>query len=178
MTRSLNYGYGRMIDGGDSKRIMEIVIMGIGKTSVRYIEEGIQEYNNRICHYIPLKLLWLRDIKGGGKIPIQRQKDIEGEMFLQQLKPGDRVILLDEKGREYTSREYATWYEKQMNSGFKRLIFIIGGPYGFSDALYQRCDHKISFSKMTFNHEMIRLFLIEQLYRAHTILRGEPYHHD
>ena len=103
---------------------------------------------------------------------------LEGEQFLNYFQSGDFVVLLDEKGKEFTSREYASYIDKKMNVVPKRLIFIIGGPYGFSSEVYARADDKISFSKMTFSHEMIRLFFVEQLYRAMTILRGEPYHHD
>ena len=107
-----------------------------------------------------------------------RQKELEGEVILAKLQPSDMVILLDERGKEFTSREFAVWMEKQMASGRKRIVFVIGGPYGFSQSVYDRADGKVSMSKMTFNHEMIRLFFVEQMYRAMTILRGEPYHHD
>ena len=121
---------------------------------------------------------WLRDVKGAGQLAEVRQKELEGEVILAKLQPSDMVILLDERGKEFTSREFAVWMEKQMASGRKRIVVVIGGPYGFSQSVYDRADGKVSMSKMTFNHEMIRLFFVEQMYRAMTILRGEPYHHD
>ena len=118
------------------------------------------------------------EIKGAESVTQQRQKELEGESILRNVTPSDRVVLLDENGREFTSREFAAFVDKQMVSGVKRLVFVVGGPYGFSDAVYARADSKLSLSRMTFNHEMVRLFFIEQLYRAMTIRRGEPYHHD
>ena len=106
------------------------------------------------------------------------QKELEGQMMLERLQPSDYVMLLDERGTEMTSREFAGFVDKRMSSGLKRLVFVIGGPYGFSPAIYERADAKVSLSRMTFNHEMVRLFFTEQIYRAMTILRGEPYHHD
>lgn len=106
------------------------------------------------------------------------QKNSEGEIILKKIVPSDYVVLLDERGVEYTSTAFAAWMQRQMASGRKRLMFVIGGPYGFSEAVYQRADAKLSLSKMTFNHEMVRMFFIEQVYRGMTILRGEPYHHD
>lgn len=157
---------------------MEILLLGIGRTAMGFIEEGIREYEGRLNRYIRFRHEWLRDVKGGGQLPEAKQKELEGDMLLAKILPSDSVVLLDEKGREFTSREFAEWSSRQMASGLKRLVFIIGGPYGFSEAVYKRANAKISLSRMTFNHEMVRLFFIEQLYRAQTILRGEPYHHD
>lgn len=120
----------------------------------------------------------LPDAKGGKSMSREQQKELEGKGFLSKIGSGDMLVLLDERGREFTSKEFAGYLEKLMASGRKRVVFLIGGPYGFSPAVYQRADAKISLSKMTFNHEMVRLFFIEQIYRGMTILRGEPYHHD
>lgn len=157
---------------------MELQLIAIGRTSMKFVAEGIGEYENRLKRYVPFRMECLRDVKGVGQLPEARQKELEGEQILGKLLPSDMVILLDEHGKEHTSRGFAQWLEKQMATGRKRLVFIIGGPYGFSQAVYQRADAKISLSQMTFNHEMVRLFFVEQIYRAMTILRGEPYHHD
>lgn len=157
---------------------MEIVLLGIGRTNMSFVEEGIREYTLRLSRYIPFRCEWLRDIKGGGQMPEKRQKELEGEMLLGKIQTSDMVVLLDERGNEFTSRGFSDWLSRQMASGRKRLLFIIGGPYGFSQKVYARADSKISLSRMTFNHEMVRIFFIEQLYRAQTIMRGEPYHHE
>lgn len=152
--------------------------MVIGRTSARYLQDGIDGYVKRLAHYIPFELRYLPDIKTTKSLTSERQKELEGEQFLAQLQPGDFLVLLDERGKEMTSRDFATYIYRKMQCVPKRMIFVIGGPYGFSQAVYQRADDKISLSKMTFSHEMVRLFFTEQLYRAMTILRGEPYHHD
>lgn len=152
--------------------------MVIGRTSARYLQDGIDGYVKRLAHYIPFELRYLPDIKTTKSLTSERQKELEGEQFLAQLQPGDFLVLLDERGKEMTSRDFATYIDRKMQCVPKRMIFVIGGPYGFSQAVYQRADDKISLSKMTFSHEMVRLFFTEQLYRVMTILRGEPYHHD
>ena len=157
---------------------MKIELIAIGRTSTRYIQEGIDNYVKRLKHYVPFDVTYLPDIKTTKTMTEAKQKELEGELFLSQLQPGDRLVLLDERGKEFTSREFSAYIDKMMNVVPKRLIFIIGGPYGFSEAVYARADFKVSLSKMTFSHEMVRLFFTEQLYRAMTILRGEPYHHD
>lgn len=157
---------------------MDIIVLGIGKTNMGFVEAGMQEYQNRLRRYVPFRCEWLKDVKGAGRISEDRQKALEEEAFLAYLTPNDHVVLLDEKGKEFTSREFALWIEKRMAAGRKRIIFIIGGPYGFGDRIYKRADEMVSLSRMTFNHEMIRLFFTEQIYRAMTILRNEPYHHD
>ncbi len=157
---------------------MEIMLTGIGKTGMSFIEDGLKEYESRLKRYVPFRMEWIKDVKGAGRIPEERQKELEGEEFVKNINPGDYVAILDEKGKEFTSRQFADWLQKRMVAGGKRLLFLIGGPYGFSDAIYERADEKLSLSKMTFNHEMVRLFFIEQLYRSMTILRNEPYHHD
>jgi 23S rRNA (pseudouridine1915-N3)-methyltransferase len=132
----------------------------------------------RLTHYIPYEIRTINDVKTTRGMTADRQKELEGEQILAQFQPGDRVILLDERGREMTSREFSEYIDKAMSTVSKRLLFVVGGPYGFSKKVYERADGMLSLSKMTFSHEMIRLFFTEQVYRAMTILRGEPYHHD
>lgn len=157
---------------------MKIEFIVIGKTVSRYLQEGIDSYVKRIGHYIPFSVTCLQDVKSTKALTEERQKELEGEMVLSILQPGDFLVLLDERGNEYTSREFASFIAKKMLTVPKRLIFLVGGPYGFSKAVYSRADDKISLSRMTFSHEMVRLFFTGQIYRAMTILRGEPYHHD
>jgi 23S rRNA (pseudouridine1915-N3)-methyltransferase len=156
---------------------MEITLLTIGKTGISYIQEGIAEYCKRLRRYIPYSILELPDPRRG-KLSEQEQKEAEADLLLRQITDGDYVVLLDEKGREYTSREFAAWLERLMGSGRKRTLFIVGGPYGFSERIYARGDAQMSLSKMTFNHEMVRLFFTEQVYRGVSILNGLPYHHD
>lgn len=157
---------------------MKIELMVIGRTGARYLQDGIDGYIKRLSHYVPFELRCLPDIKTTKSLTEERQKELEGEQFLSQLQPGDCLVLLDERGKELTSREFASYIDRKMVSVPKRMLFVIGGPYGFSKAVYDRADDKLSLSRMTFSHEMVRLFFTEQLYRAMTILRGEPYHHD
>lgn len=156
---------------------MKIQIITIGKTSASYLKEGIDIYLKRLHHYAKVEWKELPDAaaKGLAADPLKKK---EGEAILQNIKPDEALILLDEKGKHYTSREFADFMQKKMNAGTKSLCFVIGGAFGFSDEVYARANAQISFSKMTLSHEMIRLFLAEQLYRAHTILKGESYHHD
>ena len=156
---------------------MEISLIVIGKTNARYLQEGIDEYIKRLKHYIPYSITVLPDIKNTKKLTEQQQTEAEGKLMLDALKPGDCLVLLDERGKEFTSVAFADYLQRKMNAGLRRLVFVIGGPYGFSQSVYDRADEKISLSKMTFSHEMIRLFFTEQIYRAMTIQRGEPYHH-
>lgn len=157
---------------------MKITLVCIGKTRDSNIAQSIAGYSSRLTHYINFEFIALPDLKSTSKLTEQQQKEKEGAMILSSIQPSDRVILLDERGRMLTSREFAVALDRQMGSGLKRLVFVIGGPYGFSQAVYDRADSKLSLSKMTFSHEMVRLFFVEQVYRAMTILRGEPYHHD
>lgn len=157
---------------------MKIVVVAVGKTQTDYLINGIEGYLARLKHYIPVEMLIIPDLKATKTLSEAQQKQREGQEILAALRPGDRMILLDEKGRQYTSREFSDFIASAMNSGIKRLLFVIGGPYGFSSEVYERADGKISLSRMTFSHEMVRLFFVEQIYRAMTILRGEPYHHD
>ncbi|MBD5214239.1 MAG: 23S rRNA (pseudouridine(1915)-N(3))-methyltransferase RlmH [Bacteroidales bacterium] len=157
---------------------MKIQLLVIGKTSADYISKGTDLYLNRLSHYIPTEIKVLPDIKNTRKLTEEQQKTAEGEQFLNALQGGDYVVILDERGKEFTSREFSTFIQQKMNTVSRNLVFIIGGPYGFSKAVYDRADSLLSLSRMTFSHEMVRLFFIEQIYRAMTILRGEPYHHD
>lgn len=157
---------------------MKITLLAIGKTNAKYLQEGIEQYAKRLGHYIPFELKILPDVKTTKSLTTDKQKEMEGQMFLAAIGQGDWVTLLDERGKEFTSREFANYIDKKMVTLPKNLIFIIGGPYGFSQEMYDRANEKLSLSKMTFSHEMIRLFFIEQIYRAMTILKGEPYHHD
>lgn len=157
---------------------MKIQLLVIGKTATPYLVTGIEMYLDRLKHYIPFEIKVLPDVKNARKLSRDQIKQAEGELFLAQLQPGDNVILLDERGREMTSTELSQFIDRKMSTVSRNLTFIIGGAYGFSQAVYDRADGKLSLSKMTFNHEMVRLFFVEQVYRAMTILRGEPYHHD
>jgi len=151
--------------------------MAVGRTSIDFVRRGIDEYLNRLQHYLSVDVKIIPDVKRTASLTEDKQKDMEGAAILAAVQPSDRVILLDERGKEYSSEEFAAFMEKQMLSGAKRLVFVVGGPYGFSPEVYSRADGKLSLSRMTFNHEMVRLFFVEQLYRSQTILRGEPYHH-
>ena len=157
---------------------MKIGLIVIGKTDARYFVESIEEYRGGLIHYIPFELEVIPDIKNAKNLSEAQQKEREGELILKALQPGDYLVLLDEHGKEFTSMQFATYIEKKMHTVPKRLVFVVGGPYGFSEAVYRAASEKISLSKMTFSHQMIRLIFIEQLYRAMTILHGEPYHHE
>lgn len=157
---------------------MKIILLAIGKTQSRTISDGIRQYTDRIEHYIPFELQLLPDLKSSRGLTEALQKQKEGDAILSALQTTDMVVLLDERGKQLTSRQFADFIEKRMSSGLKRLVFVVGGPYGFSEEVYARANGKLSLSLMTFNHEMVRLFFVEQIYRAMTILRGEPYHHD
>lgn len=152
--------------------------MVVGKTGSANLKAGIEEYARRINRYIPFDIVALPDVKTSRKLTEMAQKQAEGEMMLQRIQGGDHVVLLDERGRELTSREFSLDLERKAQTVAKQLWFIVGGPYGFSPAVYSRANEKLSLSKMTFPHEMVRLFFTEQLYRAFTIQRNEPYHHD
>lgn len=157
---------------------MKFCLLTIGKTTSDILAKGIADYTARVNRYVGFELIQLPDLKSTRGLTEQQQKEKEGEMIIGALQPSDMVVLLDEKGKEYTSREFAALQATMMNRGVKRLVYVVGGPYGFAPRVYDRADAKISLSKMTFSHEMVRLFFVEQLYRAMTILRGEPYHHD
>ena len=150
---------------------MNIKLIAVGKTDNPALQQLISTYEKRLSYYINFELQLLPDIKNSKSVSENQQKIKEGELILSNL------ILLDERGKEYTSIDFADELQKKMNAGIKQLTFVIGGPYGFSQAVYQRANSKLSLSKLTFSHQMIRLFFVEQLYRAFTILRNEPYHH-
>jgi ribosomal RNA large subunit methyltransferase H len=157
---------------------MQLSLLVLGKTDSAQIETEIKRYESRLKHYLPFELRVIPDVRRGSKLTPEEQKRAEGIELLRYITPTDRVYLFDERGESYTSRAFATFIERAMVSGERRLVFIIGGPYGFSPEVYDRADGQVSLSRMTFSHQMVRLFAIEQLYRAQTIIRGEPYHHD
>ena len=157
---------------------MKIKLLAIGKTDNKNLQQLIETYQNRLKHYIKFDISIITDIKNVKNLSENQQKEKEGELILKQLQPTDQLVLLDEKGKEFRSVEFSKFLQKKMNSGIKQLVLVIGGPYGFSDAVYKKSNGKISLSKMTFSHQMIRLFIVEQLYRGFTILKNEPYHHE
>ena len=157
---------------------MKITLAVIGKTEVGFVRQGIDEYVKRLQHYVPFNIQYIGDVKGTRNMSEPQQKTAEGKQLLGALETSDYVVLLDEHGTERTSMDYSQWLERRMASGSKRLVFVVGGPYGFSPEVYDRANEKISLSKMTFPHELVRLIFVEQLYRAFTILRHEPYHHE
>ena len=156
---------------------MKIILLVIGKTDEAYLQKGLEIFLKRIPHYVSFEMKVIPDIKNAKNLSEEQQKDKEGELILQQILSSDELFLLDENGLEASSVDFARFLEKKMLSGIKRLVFVIGGPYGFSGNVYSRAIGKISLSKMTFSHQMVRLIFAEQLYRALTILKGEPYHH-
>lgn len=157
---------------------MKVAFVVIGKTDSPYFSEAIREYQNRLGHYIPFEMQVLPDIKNVRNLSESQQKEKEGELILKALQPGDYLVLLDEKGKEFTSMQFAAYIEKKTHTVSRRLVFVVGGPYGFSESVYKAASEKISLSKMTFSHQMIRVIFLEQLYRAMTILNNEPYHHE
>lgn len=156
---------------------MKTILIQVGKTVNKHFIAGINDYLERVVHYMPFEVITIPELKNTKNLSEDQQKLAEGELILKHLQPSDTVVLLDEHGHEYRSIEFARWIQqKQQNA--RRLIFIIGGLYGFSQAVYQRANEQLSLSKMTFSHQMIRLTFMEQVYRACTIIRGEPYHHE
>ena len=156
---------------------MKTTLILVGKTTDKPFQAGIDDYISRIAHYMPFETLTIPELKNTKNLTEEQQKTAEGELILKQLQPSDTVVLLDEHGREMRSVEFARWLEQKRNTA-RRLVFIIGGPYGFSQAVYSRANEQVSLSKMTFSHQMIRLVFTEQIYRACTIIKGEPYHHE
>jgi len=156
---------------------MQITLLAIGKTDNKQLQYLIDEYTKRLGFYIKFNLEIIPDIKNSKNLSEAQQKKKEGELILGKITTSDVLILLDENGKQLDSIGFSNYLQKHMNSGIKRLVFVIGGPYGFSEEVYQKAQGKISLSKMTFSHQMVRLFFIEQLYRGFTILRNEPYHH-
>lgn len=156
---------------------MKIKLIVVGKTDDSNLIELIAQYTKRLTHYVNFSMEILPDIKQAKNLSESEQKTREGVQILAKVNPGDVLVLLDEKAKQFTSEQFASQLQKRMNSGIKQLVYVIGGPYGFSEQVYQKANGKISLSSMTFSHQMIRLFFIEQLYRGFTILRNEPYHH-
>lgn len=156
---------------------MDILLLTVGKTRSPFVIAGIDEYMRRLTRYVSFSMAEIPDVRASKAMSEQVQKEKEGTLILDRLSASDFVVLLDEKGNEFTSVEFAGYMQKVMTSGRKRMVFVVGGPYGFSSNVYARGNAKISLSRMTFNHEMVRMFFVEQIYRAMTILRGEPYHH-
>ena len=156
---------------------MKITLILNGKTEDDYIIKGFAVYEQRLKHYIPFETIVIPALKNTKALSIEQQKQKEGEVIFKNIESSDKLILLDENGMEYNSVNFSVFIQQQMNSGIKNCVFVIGGPYGFSEEVYKRANGKISLSKMTFSHQMIRLFFAEQLYRAMTILKNEPYHH-
>lgn len=156
---------------------MKTILIQVGKTVNKLFVAGISDYVERISHYMPFEVVTIPELKNTKNLSEEQQKNAEGELILKQLQPSDTVVLLDEHGREYRSIEFAQWLQQKQNTA-RRLVFVIGGPYGFSPAVYQRANEQLSLSKMTFSHQMIRLTFTEQVYRACTIIKGEPYHHE
>lgn len=156
---------------------MKTKLIVVGKTNDKNIIQGISDYVGRISHYMPFDIVVIPELKNTKSLSSDVQKEMEGDLILKQLQPSDFVVLLDEHGKEYRSIEFAAWIEKRRQAS-QNLTFIIGGPYGFAKKVYDRADSKLSLSKMTFSHQMIRLLFVEQIYRACTIIKGEPYHHE
>jgi 23S rRNA (pseudouridine1915-N3)-methyltransferase len=157
---------------------MKITLLIVGKTEDAYLKEGIDKYLKRLKHYIKIEVAEIAELKNTKALTPEQQKAKEAELILKRLSSTDHVILLDENGAQLSSPQFAAFIDKKAISSVNNLVFIVGGPYGFDEAVYQKCNDKISLSKMTFSHQMVRLFFVEQLYRAFTIIKGEPYHHE
>lgn len=156
---------------------MRIKLLVVGKTTDSRIVSLIEDYQNRLRHYVPFSLEVLPELRNAKSLSEEQQKTAEGEMILKTVSAAEEMILLDEHGKEFRSMEFSEYLQKKMSAG-RDVVFVVGGPYGFSEAVYARANGKISLSKMTFSHQMVRLFFVEQIYRAMTILRHEPYHHE
>ncbi len=157
--------------------IMKVLFLVVGKTEDSYLKTGIDKYIKRLKHYLSFELKVIPALKNNKNLSFELQKNKEGQLILQQLQSGDEIILLDEKGKLFDSVQFADFIEKKIINSSKRLVFIVGGPYGFSNDVYNKAMIKLSLSKMTFSHQMIRLFFVEQIYRAMTIINNQPYHH-
>lgn len=157
---------------------MKISLLTVGKTDVKWVKDGLVLYVSRLVHYIPFQVVEIPELKNVSALSRDQIKSREGELILKAVKPSDELILLDEKGREFRSLEFAKFVEEKLSRGSRDIVFVIGGAYGFSDEVYARADSRMSLSKMTFSHQMVRTIFAEQLYRAFTIIKGEPYHHE
>ena len=156
---------------------MRLTLLTVGKTDIPWVRDGLEMYRSRLVHYAPFELREIPELKGVSALSREQIKQREGELILKQIRPSDEVVLLDEHGKEFRSLEFADWLGRRLGAG-RDLVFVIGGAYGFSEAVYTRADGRISLSKMTFSHQLVRTIFAEQLYRAFTILRSEPYHHE
>ena len=156
---------------------MKTILLLVGKTQSKIFREGIDDYTSRIKHYMPFSITTIPELKNTKNLSEEQQKQKEGELIMKEIQPTDTVVLLDEHGSELTSVQYADWLTRKQNTA-RRLVFVIGGPYGFSQEVYTRANDKISLSRMTFSHQMVRVVFLEQLYRSMTIIKGEPYHHE
>lgn len=156
---------------------MKIKLLCAGKTTDSYIKEGIEKFTKRLKHYVTFEILEIAEVKGAGKTA-DKIKEEESKLFLSKIEKADHIVLLDEKGTQYSSLEFADMLQNRMNRSLQTLVFIIGGPFGFSEEIYRVANEKMALSRMTFSHQMIRLFFVEQLYRGFSILRGEKYHHE
>ncbi|MBK0380543.1 23S rRNA (pseudouridine(1915)-N(3))-methyltransferase RlmH [Mucilaginibacter segetis] len=156
---------------------MKITFITVGKTEDAYLKDGIEKYVKRIKHYTKLDIIELAELKNTKALTEEQQKTKEAELILKKVSPQDNLILLDEGGQEFTSVQFANYLNKRAVNSVSSLVFVVGGPYGFDESVYQRANDKLSLSRMTFSHQMVRLFFVEQLYRAFTIIKGEPYHH-
>ena len=157
---------------------MKITLLTVGKTDRDWVRQGMEIYISRLKHYIPFSVVEIPELKNVSALTKDQIKTREGELILKSIRPTDDVIILDEKGKEYTSVDFARIIQDKISYTCKDMVYVIGGAYGFSDAVYQRANSKISLSKMTFSHQMVRAIFVEQLYRAFTIMKGEPYHHE
>ena len=156
---------------------MKTILILVGKTTDKHFQAAISDYADRITHYMPFDIVTIPELKNTKSLSEEQQKTMEGELILKQLQPSDTLVLLDEHGKELRSIELAKWLEQKQQTA-RRLVFVIGGPYGFSEAVYNRANEKLSLSKLTFSHQMVRLVFTEQIYRACTMIKGEPYHHE
>ncbi len=161
----------------NKKQTMKITLILNGKTEEDYLLKGFSIYEQRLKHYVSFETVVIPALKNMKALSIEQMKQREGELIIKNIHTADKLILLDENGKEFNSINFSGFFQQQMNSGVKNIVFVVGGPYGFSDEIYKRANLKISLSKMTFSHQMVRLFFVEQLYRAMTILKNEPYHH-
>jgi len=156
---------------------MKITLLTVGRTDVKWVGEGLELYSSRLVHYVPFSVDEIPELKGVSSLSKDQIKEKEGELILRRVKSSDELILLDERGRQYSSEDFATFLQEKMSRSGRDMVFVIGGAYGFSKAVYDRSDAMLSLSKMTFSHQMVRTIFAEQLYRAFTIMKGEPYHH-
>ena len=157
---------------------MKISLLTVGKTDLKWVKEGLEVYKSRLIHYVPFSVKEIPELKNVSAFSKDQIKEKEADLILAELKPSDDVVLLDERGKEYRSVEFASIIQDKMSHSGKDIVFVIGGAYGFSQRVYDRSNGKMSLSRMTFSHQMVRTVFVEQLYRAFTIIRGEPYHHE